>query len=194
MIPDITLPEVKSHAQTARFYRQGNSDLVEIRFVGSKDTNVCKVTPDHMARFKNEWDAFCDGRPPAQRSGIALTELPTINDDRAAEYIARNVHTLEELAALNDGQCQSLGHGTLTDRKGARALVMQRQMQLRESLQREVQQKSAAIGPVPAETYAGKSEIDVVKSEMAEIKTLLAALVEKQARPRGRPPKNKAAD
>lgn len=189
MMADL-LPEVKSHHQTGRFFRQGTRDFIEIALVGSKDTLVQKVKPEHMAQFRAEWDAFCDGRPLEQRPGTPLTDLPTISDDRAKDYIHRNVHNLEELAALNDGQCQSMGHGTLTDRKSAIALLMHRTAVMRDKLQKEVQEKSAAIGPVPAETYAGKSEIDAVKSELAELKGMLAQLIEaNQPRPRGRPKK-----
>lgn len=190
---DITLPEVQAHTQTARFFRDGKKDKLEIKFVGSKDTLIQTVTPDHMAKFKSEWDAYCDGREPEKRPGTPLTDLSSISEARAADYIHRNVHTLEELAALNDGQCQALGHGTLTDRKGARELVTVRQMQLRDKLQREVHDKSATIGPVPAEKYAGNSDVEALKAEMAELKQMLAAaLAPKKRGPKSK--KEKAAD
>jgi hypothetical protein len=186
---EITLPEVKAHAQTARFFRDGNKNKIEISFVGSKDTLNQTVTPAHMAQFKAEWDAFCDGREPEQRPGTPLTELPSITEGRAKEYIHRNVHNLEELAALDDGQCQMLGHGTLTDRKGARALVANRVMKKRDDLERELQKKTAAIGPVPAEAYAGASDVEALKADMAELKAMLAAaLAPKKG---GRPKKEK---
>lgn len=192
-LADITLPEVKAHTQAGRFFRRGDRDYIEISFIGSKDTINQSVTPEHMAKFKAEWDAYCDGRPMQQRPGTPLTDLSQISEARAQDYIHRNVHNLEELAALNDGQCQSLGHGTLTDRKGARALVAERQMQERDKLQREVQQKSATVGPVPAEKYAGNSEVESLKSEVAELKQGMGQILELlQKRKGGRPKKQKA--
>jgi hypothetical protein len=184
MTPDITLPEVKPLTQSARFFRKDEQDFVEVAFVGSKDTVIQRVAPGHMAQFKAEWDAFCDGRPIARRAGLALTELAGITQERAEYYLARNIHTLEELAALSDAQCQSVGHGTLTDRKGAIGLVAQRQFVAREKAQRAVQEATAAIGPKPADAYVTQSEIALMKSELAELKSMLATLVSKPVRAR----------
>lgn len=192
-LTDITLPEVKVYTQSAKFFRRGEQDFVEISFIGAKDTLVERVGPSHMAQFRSEWDAYCDGRPMQRREGIALTELPGIDDEKAESYIARNVHTLEELAALSDAQCQGIGHGTLTDRQGARKLVAQRQLELRDRMQRAVHEASAAIGPRPAERYAPSADLDLIKSEIAELKqgiADLAGLVAKTTQQRG---KSKAA-
>jgi hypothetical protein len=188
-LTDITLPEVRVYTQSAKFFRRGEQDFVEISFIGAKDTLVEKVAPVHMAQFRNEWDAYCDGRPMRRREGIALTELPGLDDEKAEGYIARNVHTLEELAALSDAQCQGIGHGTLTDRQGARKLVMERQLQRRDQMQRAVQEATAAIGPKPSEQYAPSADLESVKAELAELRrgiADLAALIGAEARPRGR--------
>jgi hypothetical protein len=175
-LTDITLPEIKVYTQSAKFFRRGEQDFVEISFVGAKDTLVEKVTPSHMAQFRNEWDAYCDGRPLKHRQGIPLTELPGLDDERAEHYIARNVHTLEELAALSDAQCQGIGHGTITDRQGARKLVLQRQLAMRDRMQRAVQEASASIGPRPVESYAPSADLVSVKSEIVELKQAIADL------------------
>ena len=175
-LTDITLPEVRVYTQSAKFFRRGEQDFVEISFIGAKDTLVEKVAPVHMAQFRNEWDAYCDGRPMQRRDGIALTELPGLDEEKAESYIARNVHTLEELAALSDAQCQGIGHGTLTDRQGARKLVMQRQLERRDRMQRAVQEASAAIGPKPAEQYAPSADLESVKGELAELRQGIADL------------------
>jgi hypothetical protein len=188
-IADITLPEVRVYTQSAKFFRRGEQDFVEISFIGAKDTLVEKVSPAHMAQFRNEWDAYCDGRPMQRRDGIALTELAGLDEDKAEGYIARNVHTLEELAALSDAQCQGIGHGTLTDRQGARKLVMQRQLERRDRMQRAVHEATAAIGPKPAEQYAPSADLESVKGELAELRqgiAELAALVGGDTKPRGR--------
>lgn len=178
MIAEISLPEVKPLLQSARFFRQkvgdAERDFVEVSFVGSKDTLVEKVTPGHMAQFRAEWDAYCDGKPPQRRAGIALTELAAIDAQRAEHYIARNIHNLEELAALNDAQCQSVGHGALTDRKAALGIVARRRFEARDKLRHAVNQASAAIGPKPAEQYAASSELDALKGELADLKKTMA--------------------
>jgi len=188
-LTDITLPEVKVYTQAAKFFRRGEQDFVEISFIGAKDTLVERVQPSHMAQFRPEWDAYCDGRPMQRREGIALTELPGLDEARAEGYVARNVHTLEELAALSDAQCQGIGHGTLTDRQGARKLVTQRQLEARDRMQRAVHEASAAIGPKPAERYAPSSDLESIKGEIAELRqgiADLAELVAATSRPRGR--------
>jgi hypothetical protein len=175
-LTDITLPEVKVYTQSAKFFRRGEQDFVEISFIGAKDTLVERVQPSHMAQFRSEWDAYCDGRPMQRRGGIPLTDLAGLDEARAEGYIARNVHTLEELAALSDAQCQGIGHGTLTDRQGARKLVAQRQLETRDRMQRAVHEASAAIGPRPAERYAPNAEMEAVRGELAELRQSIADL------------------
>ena len=175
-LTDITLPEVKVYTQSAKFFRRGEQDFVEISFIGAKDTLVERVQPSHMAQFRSEWDAYCDGRPMQRREGIPLTELPGLDEARAEGYVARNVHTLEELAALSDAQCQGIGHGTLTDRQGARKLVAQRQLEIRDRMQRAVHEASAAIGPRPAERYAPNADMESVRGEIAELRQSIADL------------------
>jgi hypothetical protein len=189
-LTDITLPEVKVYAQSAKFFRRGEQDFVEISFVGAKDTLVEKVTPSHMAQFRNEWDAYCDGRPIERRQGIPLTDLSGLDAARADSYIARNVHTAEELAALSDAQCQGIGHGAITDRQAARKLVLQRQREMRDRMQRAVHEASAAIGPRPVEQHAPNADLEAVKTEIAELKQAvadLAGLVGKAAAARAKP-------
>jgi hypothetical protein len=190
---DITLPEVKVYAQSAKFFRRGTQDFVEISFVGANDTLVEKVTPAHMAQFRSEWDAYCDGQPLQRRAGTALTELANIEEAKAEQYIARNVHNLEELAALSDAQCQGIGHGTLTDREGARKLLMQRQREARDKMRRTVHEASAAIGPRPAELYAANAELAALKAEIAELKQGIADLAGLVGSAPPRPQKTKAA-
>ena len=191
MTPDVVLPElpeVPALPQTARFFRENGRDLVEISTAGSKDTVVRKVQPEHMAAFRNEWNAYCDGLPPQRRSGTPLTDLPSLKEAREEFYVTRNVHTLEELAVLSDAQCQALGHGTLTDREQARKLVTQRRFEAREQARKVVSDASAAVGPAPAEAYASRSELADIKDTLAALSANVAALVERtQARRPGRP-------
>lgn len=187
---NIDVPGVEAIQQSARFFRQDDRDFVEISFVGAKDTLVQKVTPEHMAKFRQEWDHYCDGTPMKQRPGTPLTDLQGVDQQRADSYIARNVHSLEELAVLSDAQCQALGHGTLTLRKAAIDLLSVRKFQASEEARRKVTDAAATIGPRPAEQYASASDLAEVKTQIASltgsISELVAALAAKKP---GRPKK-----
>jgi hypothetical protein len=174
---NIDLPEVQPMAQNARFFRQDDRDFVEISFVGAKDTIIKKVTPEHMARFRPEWDSYCDGTPMQPRKGTPLTELSGVDEQRAAHYTARNVHNMEELAVLNDAQCQALGHGTLTLRKAAHEYLALKKMQQDEKAREMVSQASASIGSRPAEKYASETDLAEVKTQIADLSQNVAALV-----------------
>lgn len=171
---DIDLPEVQSFAQQPRFFKEGTKDFVEISFLGSKDTLVKRVTPELMARFRAEWDAYCDGRPMEKRKGTPLTDLPEIKEQMAEEFVRRNLHTLEELAVLNDHQCQALGHGMITLRKKAQALVAMRAMQERDHNHKIISESVAAVKPDPV----ADKELSELKQVVAEQAKKIDALVD----------------
>src|SRR5512139_3308169 len=190
---EIDLPEVQSFAQKPRFYKDGNRDLVEISLIGSPDTIVQRVTPEHMARFREEWNAYCDGRPMEQRKGTPLTTLPEITEEMAKSFVERNLHTLEELAVLNDHQCQGLGHGLLTLRKKAQHLVMSRQMAEKEQgYNRISSQMAKAASASEQEANAEVNELKDIVKEQGKQLAALTELLTKMAEPRkpGRPRKD----
>lgn len=172
---NIDIPEVATLPQHARFFRTDERDFIEVSFVGAKDTVVRKVKPEHMAAFPSEWASYCDGTPMKQREGTPLTAV--MNDQQAEHYISRNVHNAEELSALHDGQCQALGHGTLTLRKAARDMLALREMKARETSRNQITRESASIGAVPAEQYASASDLSEVKTQLADLSQNVAALV-----------------
>jgi hypothetical protein len=193
---DITLPEVTALKPLARFFKDDNGrDMVEISHVGSKDTFVKKVGPEEMAKFKPEWDAHCDGKPLMRRPGTALTDLKSINQERADYYVSRNIHNLEELAALSDMQCQGVGHGTLTDRTGAQGLLMQRNVQINTEQRDRVGRAAATIGVAPVDTPRSEeiAAIGVKIDGLVEGMNALVGLLTQQAQKQkgGRPPKDK---
>jgi hypothetical protein len=160
---NIEVPGVDALPQHGRFFRDGERDFVEISFTGVKDTVIRKVSPDLMAQFSEAWASYCDGTPMKQRPGTPLTDLAGVDELRAQNYISRNVHNVEELAALHDGQCQNLGHGTLTLRKAARDLLELRKFQETERSRDRIVKESASIGAVPAEKYASETDLAEVK-------------------------------
>lgn len=190
-VQEISLPEVQAFGQTPRFYRDENGrDMVEISFVGDGGTtNIKKVTPKHMADFRDAWNLYCDGTPPQQRKGTALTDVEGINDLRAEQFIKANIHTAEELQALSDAQCQGVGHGTLTCRENAKKLLALRSVERADAT---VKQMSAAAASMKAGPQS--AEIETLKNDVAELKGMLGdvlkALADKPKR--GRPAKAKS--
>ena len=186
---DIEIPEVPSMHQNARFFKDEGQDFVEISFVGSKDTIIHKVKPEHMAKYRDEWTAFCDGSPLKKRDGTPLTEIRNMNEQVAEKYVQQNVHTMEELAALSDAQCQALGHGTLTFRNTARETLELRKARQMEIVAKKISEASRSVQPMPSEEmdakYASKEDVDEIKGMLAQ---LLAAT---QKRKPGRPAKTK---
>jgi hypothetical protein len=187
---DVIIPEVSALQQTARFFKEENRDFVEISFVGEKDTVIRKVQPEHMAKFRDAWNAFCDGQPVKQRQGTSLIDIPGLSDQLAQKYISANVHTAEEIAALSDMQCQTLGHGTLTFRTTARNMLDMRRQQKMEEDTRRISKAAESVQSLPAEMeakYASKEDVEEIKGQMGQIMGLMQQLLEKK-KP-GRPKK-----
>lgn len=190
---DVDIPEVRPMSQSARFFEKNGANFVEISFVGSKDTSIQAVKPEHMAKFRDEWNAFCDGQPVKPRKGTPLTDIPGVTSDRMLAFIQANVHTAEELAALSDAQCQGVGHGTLTARQAARQLLQRRAaQQTQQTLDRisEEHKKTAPISSLPP------AELGEIKEGIASLNQNMTKLVElmledKQRRKGGRPKKDK---
>lgn len=193
MTEEVSIDLVQGFAQTARFFRDGNKDYVEISFIGNPDTVIQKVTPAIMAQYRDSWNAFCDGVPMRKREGTALTELSEITQEKAVDLIRRNVHNLEELAALTDHQCQGLGHGTMSLRKLAQALVGRRQFEKRDADHKKINESIAPAQNNHPE-MAALSEIvkqqgEALEKMSAVIAQLNAALQDKPARKKRNGPK-----
>lgn len=184
---DITLSDgtpVVGQTQRARFFKEGSRDLIEISFVGTKDTVVHKVSPAHMAQFRAEWDAYCDGRPLEKRAGTSLLECG-MSQQLADEYIHKNVHNLEELAVLSDAQCQQLGHGTLTLREKTRAMLHARSMRQQTERRDTIGKEFAKVGSTPA-APADNTEVLEAINKLGEGIGALVQLMTAQAQ-RGKP-------
>jgi hypothetical protein len=186
----LELPEVSAHQQQARFYNENGIDYVEVKFTGSKDAPVFKVRPDHMAKYRDAWNAYCDGTPLKKRDGIPLTALNGVDAQLAEKYVQMNVHSVEELAVLSDAQCQALGHGTLNLRRQANERIGLLREQKLESDRKKISDLSASIGAVPAEKYATASEVAELKQGIADLTSLVREIATKKkpGRPKGETP------
>ena len=187
---DLELPEVTTRTLRGKFFKDpAGHDKIEIGFAGCKDTVVQDVTPEFMAQYRAEWNAYCDGRPLEQRAGTALTAL--VNEDRAKHLIHMNVHTIEELAMLDDMSCQQVGHGTMTERKAARKLLSERQYNKRQADQKRMEVAMAAAAPV--KDAQADAKLDKLISIGEQTNQALMALVQAlQPRKPGRPKKEES--
>jgi hypothetical protein len=169
---DIVLTEVYPLNQHARFYEREGRDFVEISYVGSKDNLHQKVTPDVMARFRAEWLAYKDNRPLERRAGTALSELG-LDQERCDYFVQRQVHTLEELEALSDIDCQHLGQGTITARNAARKLLAEKRLRQRQEQASRITSASAAL------TAGSLGEDPAPNTMLAELLVSVGALGDK---------------
>lgn len=177
---DYEIPEVLSYQHQPRFFNDKGKHFVEISTIGAKDTVVHKVTPEIMARFRDEWNAYCDGRPIERRAGTPLTVLKEISQDAADDYQKKNLHTLEELAVLSDHQCQGLGHGLITLRKKAQQIVMQRKAAEQTKVQDKINAESTKSAPAPDNAGEIAELKSAVEEQGKQIAALIAALTPKQ--------------
>lgn len=186
---NVEIPEVQSFVLKPRFYREKDVDYIEISMIGSKDTVCHKVKPEDMQRFPAEWAAYCDGRPVLPRKGTPLMNLPGMNESLSKKLYDGNVQTVEELAVLNEGQCGSFGHGTLTQRNNARKFIERKQAEGRNLIAERM--TTAIAAPVPV----ADPEVAELKNAVKDMGAQIAALVQivaaqNQPKPRGRPKKN----
>ena len=127
------------------------------------------------------------GVPPT----LYAATYPGLERGYAEGLISRNVHVLEELAALNDHQCQSLGHGMITLRKKALAMLQQRAFIEKDKTSKRISEETAKARPAP-EVVGEMTELKAIVADQGKkIDTLIDALT-KLAQPprRGRPKKD----
>lgn len=109
--------------QTARFFRDGTTDFVEIRTMGDPCSYVGKVTPETTQQFPREWAAYEAGNENVDYGGRDLTEIPGFTPQLRLAYKLKGVHNLEMLASASDAAVSALGMGALAARKMAQLLL-----------------------------------------------------------------------
>lgn len=82
--------------------------------------------PQAMAnqqRFERGYTAWKSGTGLDGANGTPLTVLPSLSKNMIAKFVQMAVGTVEALADLSDGQCQSLGMGTARFRNVAKTYL-----------------------------------------------------------------------
>lgn len=84
-----------------------DTEMVDIRVPGSKDSVARPATPRDKARFPQHYAAFKQ-RMEAPVSGTPLVEWSVISRSMADQLSFKNIKTVEQLADLNDSLMQDI--------------------------------------------------------------------------------------
>lgn len=100
--------KAKSLAEGRPIYE--DVEYVEIQVPGDKSNIVHKrVTDEHRQRFAPAYNRWKQGHTGDGVVGTRLSEWPLISRSRVEELAYFSVHTVEQLAAVSDGNLQNIG-------------------------------------------------------------------------------------
>lgn len=121
-------------------------------------------------RFPNEYAAFKTSHIPSE-SGLPLEEWGFITRAQASELKALKIHTVEQLAAVNERNRAILG-------PGARALIAQAQAFIEQS------REQAPVAKLAAQNEALQAELEALKARMAGFEDVSDEAPKRRGRPR----------
>lgn len=159
-------------------------DMVEIRQPGERDIFHGMATELHKARFPRQWEAYQNGREH-EPDGTPLSVLFPTEPDTVANLRHFKIHTLEQLAGLQESAINRIG-------MGARNWVNKAQkfMQAATGYQ-AASQMNRQVNDLTAEN-------DALKAQMQQMAEAIAALQadkgDEQRRGPGRPRKVEAEE
>lgn len=134
-------------------------EFVRICPPGDKTLEVVKRVTDTMRReYALEYAAFQQGKSQAEASGTPLSALG-FAPERVEEYAYHKVKTVEQLAAVSDGNIQGLGHGVVGERRKALDYL-------------EVMKGNASITAMKVELAKRDEELAAIRADLAEMKKL----------------------
>jgi hypothetical protein len=158
IFPKFFIKPVENHAESAKEGRPifQDAEYVEIRIAGDKGTVICKkVTSEHKQRWPRQYEQFRAGIEQ-KMEGTPLSEWSKLSASKAAELKALNIHTVEALAEITDGNIHRLG-------MGGRDLVRQARKWL------EVAKDEGKINQVIAENEKLHDEVEFLKQQIREL-------------------------
>ena len=168
-IPQFFTEAVKLEWKSRQEGRPIFEDREFVRILIPGDRRSMAVEPVgeiHKARWPREYEAFRAGRE-APLEGTPLSEWPVslMSPARVQELAYFNLRTVEQLAAVNDAQLQSLGMGARELRERARtwlevaakgAAPIERLISRNEELTREAERLTRELTTANAELSAIK--------------------------------------
>lgn len=107
------LDAVYNGAKSEELGRAVYDEVEKVRIIIPGDKNsevVCQVEPRHRQEYAQQYAAFKAGQEVAP-VGTPLETWPPMTPAMVANYKALNIHTVEQLAEVTDGNLQNLGLG-----------------------------------------------------------------------------------
>lgn len=87
-------------------------EYIKIIPVGDKNTVICEpVSEEHKMRWPHQYAAFKNQQTQPQ-VGTPLEEWPPLSKSQVLTFKGANVHTVEQLASVSDGNLTNLGMGS----------------------------------------------------------------------------------
>jgi hypothetical protein len=100
-------------------------EFVKIAVPGDKHSLLFQpATAKHKERFPRAWEAY-QKRATTPLEGTPLEQWPLISRGLALTLRAIHIHTVEALAAIHDGNLQSIGFNAREWREKAKAYIAQ---------------------------------------------------------------------
>jgi hypothetical protein len=103
-------------------------DYIEITIPGGKTKVVEKVTDHHKQRFPKHWELhqkMLDGKTGASLIGTPLDQWPAMSVSQVHEMRALGIHTVDQLAHLNENGISAIGRGGRELKAKAAAFIAQ---------------------------------------------------------------------
>lgn len=146
-----------------------DADFIRIQAVGDK-SNIFEheITEEEKRRFSRQyaaWKAGCED--PV--SGIALKEWGILSRSQIEDLAYHGIKTVEQLAAVSDGNLKNIGAGAMSLRDKAKAYL-------------EHVKGAGSIAKLQDQLDAANNEKEVLKRQMAEMVKRLDAIEAKKSK------------
>lgn len=130
-------------------------------------------TSQYAERYKDQLEAYDKQNGKCAVDGLPLDKWPVIDAGVSKQLRARNIHTVEQLAAVPDSSLDNLGTGGRRLREQAKAYINARQFGL-------------PVAEQTAETETLKEKVAGLEKQVEELKAINAELQAKvEAKPEG---------
>lgn len=105
-------------------YIRTPKEFVKIRGHGSLDIVDRPVTDNDRKRFAEQYLKFKEGQRGLDLEGATpISKWKRIHPEKAAELMTHNIHTVEQVAAMTDGNLSLLGFDGAQLRKDAKSFL-----------------------------------------------------------------------
>lgn len=153
--PDFDKPDVLR----VHFFHDGTRHMAEVTSVtDDKATNIKKVTPEIIAQFPKDWEAYEKGLEAIDPGGTPLEDVPGLDRTAIMGLRLKGIRNADELAALSDSMLQQMGLGFLAWGRAARNLVKLKELEAMQAVMEEAKAKRGPGRPRKEEAVAETTE------------------------------------